>query len=212
MTVDLLAPGSARPAPRSARPAPGGPSGEAVARLVTAAAAGDQRAWDALVARFGGLLWAVARAHRLNDADAADVVQVTWVRLLEHIGRLQDPARVGAWLATTGRRECLRLLRDHERVSPAGEDMPEPESADPDLDQALLDHERDEALWQSFGRLRSTDQALLRLLVADPRPAYEEIAAALDMPIGSIGPTRQRALERLRHELHRHGSLELMCT
>ena len=95
-------------------------------------------------------------------------------------------------------------------VTPTGEDRPECESADLPPDHALVEQERDEALWRSFGRLRQSDQALLRLLMADPRPAYEEIAAALDMPIGSIGPTRQRALERLRQELETSGELALM--
>jgi RNA polymerase sigma factor (sigma-70 family) len=160
---------------------------------------------------FSGLLWAVARAHRLHDAEAADVVQVTWLRLVEHLGRLHDPARVRFWLATTARRECLRVLRDQDRVTPFGEDQPESESADVPAVDAVLEHERDEALWRSFSRLRESDQALLRLLVADPAPAYREIAAALDMPIGSIGPTRQRALERLRHQLDTDDSLRRLC-
>ncbi len=203
MTVDVLAPGRTRRAPARR-------SGEAVSGLVGAAAAGDQHAWNALVQEFSGLLWAVARAHRLSDSDAGDVVQATWLRLLEHLERLRDPARVGAWLATTARRECLRLIRDHGRAIPFGEDAPDAESTDMALDEAIFEHERDDVLWQSFGRLRPSDQALLRLLVADPRPPYEEIAAALDMPIGSIGPTRQRAFERLRQELDRQGSLDLM--
>jgi RNA polymerase sigma factor (sigma-70 family) len=176
--------------------------------LVSSAAAGDQRGWDALVREFGGLVWAVARAHRLSDADAADVAQTTWLRLLEHHDRLHDRARVGAWLATTARRECLRVLRGANRQVLLGDDTPELESPDPAPDEELLIAERDRALWRrdralwrSFERLRASDQALLRLLIADPRPAYEEISAALDMPIGSIGPTRARALERLRRQL-----------
>jgi RNA polymerase sigma factor (sigma-70 family) len=203
MTIDVMAPGTTRRAP-------GRRSGEAVSRLVGAATAGDQRAWNALVQEFSGLLWAIARAHRLSDADAADVVQATWLRLLEHLERLRDRTRVGAWLATTARRECLRVIRDHGRAVPYGEDAPECDSGELALDEALFAHERDDALWLGFSRLRTSDQALLRLLVADPRPPYEEIAAALDMPIGSIGPTRQRALERLRQELDRQGSLDLI--
>ncbi len=203
MTIDLIAPGVASRAP-------GRRTGQAVSRLVTAAAAGDQVAWNALVQEFSGLLWAVARAHRLPDADAADVVQSTWLRLLEHLDRLQDPSRVGAWLATTARRESLRVLRESERAVPFGDDAPELESDAIAPDDAVLERERDEALWRSFSRLRATDQALLRLLVADAEPSYEEIAAALEMPIGSIGPTRQRALGRLRNELDNQSSLALM--
>jgi len=177
---------------------------------VNAAAARDQRAWNTLVDQFSGLIWAVVRAHRLPDADAADVTQATWLRLLEHLGRLRDPDRVGAWLATTARRECLHVLRTSGRTIPFGEDLFEPESADAPVGDAVLIAERDDALWRGFRQLSLSDQALLRLLVADPRPTYEEIAAALDIPIGSIGPTRQRALERLRRELAGQGSLSLM--
>lgn len=183
---------------------------ERIAELVSSASAGDQRAWNSLVQQFGGMVWAVARAHRLRDADAADVSQATWLRLLENFGALKEPARVGAWLATTARRECLRVLRDGERRLLYGDDAPEHASPDLSPDGVVVLSERDEALWRSFSRLRPSDQALLRLLMADPRPPYEEISAALDMPIGSIGPTRQRALERLRQELDCQGTLNLM--
>lgn len=183
---------------------------ERITKLVRQAAAGDQRAWNGLVQEFGSMIWAVARAHRLREADAADVSQAAWLWLLEHLGQLKEPARVGAWLATTARRECLRVLRENERRILYGEDGPEYPSTDISPGQSVLLGERDEALWRSFSGLRASDQALLRLLMADPRPRYEEIAAALDMPIGSIGPTRQRALERLRRELDGQGTLDLM--
>jgi RNA polymerase sigma factor (sigma-70 family) len=135
-----------------------------------------------------------------------------WLPLLEHLGQLNDPACVGAWLATTARRECLRILRDNERHVLFGDDVPEHQSSDLPPVDALLIEERDDALWRGFSRLRTTDQALLRLLMADPRPRYEEVAAALDMPIGSIGPTRQRALMRLRQELDNQGTLTLLSS
>jgi RNA polymerase sigma factor (sigma-70 family) len=185
-------------------------SGERLAALVEAAIAGDQCAWNRLVAEFGSMIWAIARAHRMGDADAADVSQATWVALFQNLGRLKDPERVGAWLATTARRECLRVLRDSRRRIPFGDDVPEQESHEPSPGEALLTRERDEALRRSFSRLRPTDQALLRLLTADPQPAYEEISAALDMPIGSIGPTRQRALRRLHEQLASEQTLSIM--
>ena len=184
--------------------------GHRLARLVHAAAGGDQRAWDALVREFSAMIWAVARAHRLHDANAADVAQATWLRLLEHLTRLKDPARVGAWLATTARRECLRVIREGDRSVLYGDEPPERASVDMPPGDSLLIGERDAALWRGFARLRPSDQALLRLLMADPRPPYDEIAAALDIPIGSIGPTRQRALARLRRELDEQGTLTLM--
>jgi RNA polymerase sigma factor (sigma-70 family) len=190
----------------------GGRRNEAqVTQLIERAAAGDQAAWNALVAEFSGLVSAIARGHRLRDADAADVAQATWLRLLEHLGDLHDPAHVGAWLATTARRECLRVMRESHRQVPAGDEMPEPEASDVAPDHGLLRAERARAVRGAFARLRASDQALLRLLVAEPRPDYAQISAVLGMPIGSIGPTRARVLERLRRELDRQGSIELMA-
>lgn len=186
-------------APRGARDRLGS---ELVAGLVRAAATGDESAWDRLVREFGGTIWAIARAHRLTESDAADVSQVTWLRLVEHLGQLNDPARVGAWLATTARRECLRVLRHNKRTSACGDNFPDLESRETPPGAALLIRERDAALRRSFSLLRASDRALLRLLMTEPQPSYQEISAALDMPIGSIGPTRQRALERLQQELH----------
>lgn len=172
-----------------------------VATLVHSAAAGSELAWERLVREFSGLLWAVARGFRLTESDAADVIQATWMRLVEHLDRLVQPGRVGAWLATTARRECLHVTRERRRDIPVDDDPRAdcPTELDPELE--LLMVERDQELWRGFARLRPGDQALLRLLIADPRPAYEEIASALEIPIGSIGPTRARALERLRREL-----------
>jgi RNA polymerase sigma factor (sigma-70 family) len=178
---------------------------------VRRAGAGEREAWNELVEEFEGMLWAVARCHRLRDADAADVTQTAWLRLAENLERLKDPSRVGAWLATTARRECLRALRASARELPDAE-LPEP--ADDGLspiDRGLLEAERDRALWSAFRRLPARDQSLLRMLVAEPQPSYDEIAAALGMPIGSIGPTRGRALARLRGELERSRALELVA-
>ena len=177
---------------------------QAITRLVERAAAGDQRAWESLVDELGGLVWAVTRAHRLGDADAADVAQTTWVRLVEHLDRLEEPARVGAWLATTARRECLRALQRSAQLV-RGDEVPEPADEAPAHDAALLMQERDATLWSAFGRLGERDRELLRMLMADPAPSYQEIGAALDMPIGSIGPTRARALRRLRRAVERLG-------
>jgi RNA polymerase sigma factor (sigma-70 family) len=181
-----------------------------VARSVASAASGDPTGWDALVRQFGGLIRAVAHAHGLRDAHAADVAQATWLKLLEHLEDVREPGRVGAWLATTARRECLRVLRDGTRHRPLEVEALEGES--PDIPgQEMLVAERDRGLWHAFKRLRPRDQVLLdMLLVADHRPSYEEISAALDLPIGSIGPTRARALDRLRQQLEYDGTLTLM--
>jgi RNA polymerase sigma factor (sigma-70 family) len=168
--------------------------------LLRAAASGDERSWNVLVDRYSGLVWAIARNHRLSSADCDEVFSTTWLRLVEHAARLQDPGKVGGWLATTARHESLRLLRRGGRQIPMGDDMPEPPRHAPAPDEDLLRSERDRSLWSAFARLPERDQALLRLLTADPAPSYAEIGAALDMPIGSIGPTRARCLQRLRRE------------
>ena len=169
-----------------------------ISQLLSAASAGDQVAWNEIVARFQGLVWATARAHRLSQADAADVAQTTWLRLVEHLDRIRDPERLGAWLATTARRECLRHIRMQARELPSDDtDVFESPGGDaPEL--ALLTAERDSALWRAFTRLGDRCQALLRLLVSSDEPSYEEIGAALGMPVGAIGPTRMRCLEKLR--------------
>ena len=170
-------------------------------RTVRAAARGDQRAWDQLVDRYSGMLWSIARAHRLGGGDAADVFQTSWLRLVEHLPHMRNPERVGAWLATTARREALATLRRTARCRPSDQ-IEALAPADPtEIDTELLTAERDAELWVAFKRLPARDQALLRLLTADPAPSYEEIGAALEMPVGSIGPTRVRALARLRRQL-----------
>ena len=189
---------------KTTRPAAARRDPATVARIASAAATGDERAWNALVDEFGGLVWAIVRAHRLSEADGADVAQATWLALVEHLADLRDAERVGAWLATTARRECLRVLRASRRQVPTADDFPE-EVEDVEVAGELMLEQRDAALWRAFDRLPARDQALLRLLVADPQPSYQEISAALDMPIGSIGPTRARSLERLRAELARDG-------
>jgi len=169
--------------------------------LVQAAAAGEQKAWDALVDRFASLVWSVARSHRLSNADAADVSQTTWLRLAEHIGRLRDPDRVAGWLATTARNECLKVLRQSGRQIPVDVDEEEPVATAPSIDNAVLTEERDAALWEGFERINERCQRLLRLLLHEPAVSYQEIGELLDMPIGSIGPTRARCLASLRQRL-----------
>jgi RNA polymerase sigma factor (sigma-70 family) len=173
---------------------------DAVGPLLDAARAGDAASWDQLVDRFSGLLWATARAHRLSTTDAADVVQTTWLRLVENLDRIQDAERLGGWLATTARRECLLVLKRSRREPPVATDEVFdhlPDQRD-DLDSSLLLAERDAILWRIFDQLPDRCRTLLRVLVADPPPAYAEIAEALGIPIGSIGPTRQRCLRQLR--------------
>lgn len=178
--------------------------------LVNAALGGDQSSWDELVRRYSGLVWSVARGYRLGPADAADVSQTTWLRLAEHLGRIDKPSQVGAWLATTARHEALRIARGATRIVPAEEatlvalgqvDDYSPERAVLDAEQARLNSDRAARLWRAFGELPARCRELLRILIASPPPSYAEVAAAMDMPVGSIGPTRARCLQRLRERL-----------
>jgi RNA polymerase sigma factor (sigma-70 family) len=183
------------------------------AALLARARDGDQAAWNKLVEQYTGLMWSVARGYRLDTATAGDAIQTTWLRLVEHLDRIQDPERLGGWLATTVRRECLQVLRRNtrERIAPGGDaglDAIDTE-AEP-LDAALLVDERDAALWRAFRDIPDRCQRLLRVLIATPPPSYEQVAAALDIPIGSIGPTRARCLARLRTLLEPTGLLDAL--
>ena len=168
--------------------------------LLAAAAGGDQAAWDTLVQRHSSLLWSIARSFRLSRGAAADAVQTTWLRLVENLDRIAEPDRLAGWLATTVRRECLLTIRRAGREHRAGGeelviDLPDPA---PPVDDRVLREERNAVLWQALGRLGEKCQQLLRVLMASPPPAYQEVSAALGMPVGSIGPTRQRCLAQLR--------------
>ena len=170
----------------------------ATATLLARAAQGDQSAWNELVEEHSRLLWSVARSFRLDAADANDVVQTTWLRLLEHLDRIEDPSRLVGWLVTTARREAMRVLRRSGRERPVVEDtvLDRPDDGPP-VDSALQQDERNRALWAAFSRLNEKCRQLLRVAVTHPQ-AYDEISEALDMPIGSIGPTRRRCLTQLR--------------
>jgi RNA polymerase sigma factor (sigma-70 family) len=167
------------------------------------AANGDERAWGEIVEEFDGMLRAIARRHRLCPAASADVVQTTWLRLAENVARLRDPGRLGGWLATTARRECLRTLCASARELPDPQPPEIVDSGTPPIDGALIEAERDAAVRSALQRLPDRDRTLLRMLVAESPPSYQKIGLELDMPIGSIGPTRGRALKRLRREIER---------
>jgi RNA polymerase sigma factor (sigma-70 family) len=166
--------------------------------LIEQAARGDDRAWNVLVDRFSSLVWATARAHRLARDDAADVAQTTWLRLVENLDRIREPDRIGAWLATTARHESLRVIRRGAREQPV-DDADLFEAPDDDaIERILGDPARDGALWRAFAALSERCKSLLRLLLSDEEPSYDVVGAALGMPVGAIGPTRMRCLERLR--------------
>jgi RNA polymerase sigma factor (sigma-70 family) len=177
--------------------------------LVRSAASGDKAAWAALVDRFGGLVWSVARGYRLGFADAEEVFQTTWLRFAENVSRLREPDRVGAWLATTARHESLKLIRLAARsltthdayLMERASDEPSPEDAVLESEDGAERLRRARLMWSAFQQLPARCQQLLRLLIAVPPPSYAEIAATLGIAIGSIGPTRGRCLQQLRVQL-----------
>jgi RNA polymerase sigma factor (sigma-70 family) len=171
---------------------------------VRRAAAGDRTAWEGLVDQYARLIWAMTRDFKLAESDAADVFQVTWLRLLEHIDRIEYPERLGSWLATTARHECLRHIAARNRIVLVQDDdttLSYAVSHEPEIDERLLADERAQAVRDAMSRLPSRWQKLLELLMADPPTSYTEISSQLGLPVGSIGPTRRRCLERLRMEL-----------
>lgn len=173
------------------------------ASLVEAAAAGEAQAWQELIDRYAVLIRSVCRAHRLCEADGEDVAQLTWLRAVEHIGRLRDPERFGAWVGTTARRECLRVLQGRKRVVPTCDEVRNPLfAAHVDEEEIAVAAERRAAVRQALTVLPSKQRTLLRLLHSEREQSYDMISSTLGMPIGSIGPTRGRALERLRKEIH----------
>ena len=174
-------------------------AGPSAADLVEAAATGDREAWEALVRRHVGLLWHIALRHGLSEADAADVVQNTWLRLCEHIDDVRDPGRVAAWLSTTAQRESLRAVVSRQRVVPV-EDLAvdEPDRLAAPVDEGLIAREQVASVRSALDTLPATWRALLELLAQDPAPSYQQVGARLGLPVGSIGPTRGRSMRRLR--------------
>lgn len=176
------------------------PVAEDVEALVEAAAAGDARAWSSLVSRFSGLVWSIARSTGLDSSDAADVSQTTWLRLAEHLHNLHDASKIGAWLATTARRESIRVAKLGVRevlIDPwAALDTRVNGDADPDA--GLIARARDITVQEALGLLPERNRALLLALSEDPPMSYEEISRIFGIPIGSIGPTRARCLAKLR--------------
>jgi RNA polymerase sigma factor (sigma-70 family) len=174
-----------------------------VANLVRRAAGGDMQAWERLIDQYARLIWSITGEFKLVESDAADVAQTTWLRLLEHIDRLQHPDRVGAWLAATARHECLRCVSARKRIVLGHDEIDLMDKVDkvahhPEVDERLLADERAQTVRDAMSRLPRRWQRLLEMLMADPPTSYTEISDQLGLPIGSIGPTRGRCLARLR--------------
>jgi RNA polymerase sigma factor (sigma-70 family) len=174
----------------------------AVVELVLRARAGDTAAWDGIVERYAGLLWGVCRRYGLAGSDADDIAGSVWLRLVEKLDTLIEPAALPGWLVVTTQRECLQQIRGRKRQvlseepELTGRAIGDP--AAPGLEGRLVVEERHHALRQAFAELSDRCRELLSMLFADPPLAYTDIGERLGMAIGAIGPSRARCLQRLR--------------
>jgi RNA polymerase sigma factor (sigma-70 family) len=179
---------------------------DSIADLLARTGDGDPAAWDEVLRRYGTLVSATVRSFRLQDADALDAVQMTWLRLAENAHQVQFPERLGGWLMTTARRECLHILRQANsapNVSHRAPDTVADRSIGPE--QRVIDADTTQKLWNIVAELPPRQRILLQALFTDhPRP-YAEVAHTAGLPLGGIGPTRVRALRQLRVKLNDHG-------
>jgi RNA polymerase sigma factor (sigma-70 family) len=186
--------------------------------LIHRAAEGDPTAWNAIVDEFAGLLWSVVRGFRLNEAQSADAVQTTWLRLVEHIADLREPEHVAGWLKTTAHRVCLQVIRqggreqltdwEEDRGPVSGVRYEGPDEDGPEA--AAMRQEQQVLVRRALAELPDRHRQLMELLVASPPISYQDISARLGMPVGSIGPTRARILARLREALATVGLQDLV--
>src|SRR5215471_16827013 len=184
----------------ASRPGPAVRDDPTVVALVTRAAASDQGAWDEIVDRYAPLVWSICTGFRLSNHDIEDVAQNVWLLLVGQLGTLREPAALPGWLATTTRRECLRVVTASRRSERLGTELDEAAQfvADTVVDEEILVAERNAALRVAFAELPPRCQQLLGMLLRDPPCPYGTISTTLDIPIGSIGPQRARCLGRMR--------------
>ncbi|MBB5077367.1 RNA polymerase sigma factor [Nonomuraea endophytica] len=177
-----------------------------VVDLVTRARKGDRAAWDEIVERYSPLVWSICRRFRLVRPDSDDAAQTVWLRLVENLDTLREPAALPGWLARTAHRECLRRAREIRRRDGAERPLDfEPETGPDLIAEELEKAERDLLLRRAFAQLPPRCRDLLTLCLGpDPVP-YAQIGERLGMPVGGIGPNRSRCLARLRRILEGGG-------
>jgi RNA polymerase sigma factor (sigma-70 family) len=188
----------ASPAPAGARRAR---DDRVLTDLVACARRGDVPAWNSLIELYAPLISSICRRHRLERADAEDVSQSVWLCLVAQLDKIREPAALPGWLATTTRRECVRVVRAErgpQVVSYALDDENTPDPRAEAAEQELLAAERQAALREAITHLPPACQQLVAELTADPPTPYAEVSARLGIPVGSIGPTRSRCLDRMR--------------
>jgi RNA polymerase sigma factor (sigma-70 family) len=174
--------------------------------LLERAAQGEQCSWNELVNKYDGFVRSVARSFRLQEADVHDVAQTTWLRLVQHLHTIRDPERLAGWLAVTATRESLTVLRKASRHHPMAQvdETPDPDPA-VDVEESAANRDAARDLWATVAELLPRQRSLLITLFRDELDSYADVAAKCAMPIGSIGPTRARALSRLQCKLADRG-------
>ncbi len=173
--------------------------------LVDRVRAGDQQAWNELIERYAPLVWSICRRYQLGREDIDDIGQTIWLLLVENIRNLRERAALAGWLATTTQRECFRVLRatrrsDFAGLQPTGQLPAGPDAAT--IEEEVIEAERNAAFRAAFAELPRNCHELLSMLISEPPPSYAHISATLGIPVGSIGPTRARCLDRLRRSPH----------
>lgn len=160
---------------------------------------GEPTALDDLVRTLTPVLWQVVRAYGLDPHRAEDVVQTTWLTLVRKRDTIEDPQAVSSWLTTTARREAWRVSRVGARLVPVeDEELTQGADVSPPVDRDVVAADERARLWATVRQLSARCQRLLRIVAFDDRPDYAGIARDLDMPVGSIGPTRGRCLAKLK--------------
>jgi RNA polymerase sigma factor (sigma-70 family) len=169
--------------------------------VLQAGTGGDVTAWVELVGRYGSVVQATVARHHLNAADSADAIQNTWLRLLERATTIRDPEKLGGWLATTARRECLALIRRQRTERPLATMDTGQHSPEPTPEAMAITSETRRHVRSATNTLSDRPRALIDALYYHPCDDYADVARRTGMPIGSIGPTRLRTLRCLRHSL-----------
>jgi RNA polymerase sigma factor (sigma-70 family) len=178
---------------------------DSVTDLLLGIGDGDSAAWDKVLGRYGKVVSRTVRSFRLQEADALDAMQMTWVRLAENADRVQFPERLGGWLVTTARRECMRILRQ-ARFGPNFTDMVSETVSELSRgpEQRVIDAHITWTLRKLIDELSPRQQLLIRMLFTEDHHSYAEVAHITGIPLGGIGPTRARALQQLRDKLDQH--------
>ena len=167
---------------------------------------GTPGAMDELVHTMTPVLWHVVRAYGLDQDQAQDVVQTTWLTLVQRSGSIADPHAIAAWLMTTARREAWRVSKRSAASIPVSDEVLQAVLDDESsAEDVVLARDSDSRLWACVKRLSERCQRLLRIVAFEQRPDYAQIAEDLAMPVGSIGPTRGRCLSKLREALEQAG-------